>query len=298
MKHIKFLSLFILGGFISSCESDYLEPALTSAINGASYYNSADQVETAVINMYDGLQGVNSTSSNDNHATQVEFYLTEMRSDNTRTKASEGEPAQFENYTVEATNGIVGDYYRSFYNVIFRANTVLANLEDLSSETAAKYEAEAKFVRAYAYFNLVRLYGDIPLVESLIGPLDTEVAYTRVAASQIYTLIVSDLNTAVLGLDNTYRTRASKQVYGGYVGPRVKGKFRKNKGGYFGAWVEYGHKIKHKGSMTKDNPFMEKAFKSKSGTVMSNGFKDAEKIFVSAVKSHEKRLQKYGSFGY
>ena len=130
MKHIKFLSLFILGGFISSCESDYLEPALTSAINGASYYNSADQVETAVINMYDGLQGVNSTSSNDNHATQVEFYLTEMRSDNTRTKASEGEPAQFENYTVEATNGIVGDYYRSFYNVVFRANTVLANLED------------------------------------------------------------------------------------------------------------------------------------------------------------------------
>ena len=95
-----------------------------------------------------------------------------------------------------------------------------------------------------------------------------------------------------------YRTRASKDVYGGYVGPRVKGKFKKNKGGYFGAWVEYGHKIKHKGSMTKDNPFMEKAFKSKSGTVLSNGFKDAEKIFVSAVKSHEKRLKKYGSFGY
>lgn len=217
MKHIKFLSLFILGGFISSCESDYLEPALTSAINGASYYNSADQVETAVINMYDGLQGVNSTSSNDNHATQVEFYLTEMRSDNTRTKASEGEPAQFENYTVEATNGIVGDYYRSFYNVVFRANTVLANLEDLSSETAAKYEAEAKFVRAYAYFNLVRLYGDIPLVESLIGPLDTDVAYTRVPTSQIYTLIVSDLNTAVLGLDNTYRTRASKAAAQGLL---------------------------------------------------------------------------------
>jgi|TARA_R110002012_G_scaffold50281_1_gene130124 hypothetical protein len=95
-----------------------------------------------------------------------------------------------------------------------------------------------------------------------------------------------------------YRTRASKQVYGAYIGPRVKGKFAKNKGGYFGAWVEYGHKIKHKNSITKDNPFMEKAFKSKSGTVLSNGFKDAEKIFVSAVKSHEKRLKKYGTFGY
>ena len=53
------------------------------------------------------------------------------------------------------------------------------------------------------------------------------------------------------------------------------------------------------GRMTQvDNPFMENAFKSKSGTVLSNGFKDAEKIFVSAVKSHEKRLKKYGSLGY
>mgnify|MGYP001441507198 CR=1 FL=1 len=94
-----------------------------------------------------------------------------------------------------------------------------------------------------------------------------------------------------------YRTRASKKVYGGYVGPRVKGKFRKNKGGYYGAWVEYGHKTVH-GKMTKDNPFMEKAFKSKSGTVLSNGFKDAEKIFVSAVKSHERRLKKYGTLGF
>ena len=40
-----------------------------------------------------------------------------------------------------------------------------------------------------------------------------------------------------------YRTRASrkKDVHGAYIGPRVKGKFKKNMGGYFGAWVEYGH---------------------------------------------------------
>ena len=75
--------------------------------------------------------------------TQVEFYLTEMRSDNTRTKAQEGEAAQFESYAVEATNGIVADYYRSFYNVIFRANIVLANLDAASGATATQFEAEA-----------------------------------------------------------------------------------------------------------------------------------------------------------
>ncbi|MEL0302043.1 MAG: RagB/SusD family nutrient uptake outer membrane protein, partial [Flavobacteriaceae bacterium] len=129
--------------------------------------------------------------------------------DNTRTKAQEGEAAQFESFAVEATNGIVADYYRSFYNVIFRANLVLANLE-AAGTSAAQFEAEAKFVRAYAYFNLVRLYGDIPLVTSLTGPSDTDVAYTRVASDDVYDLIQADLNTAISGLDNTYRTRASK----------------------------------------------------------------------------------------
>ncbi|MCH1418353.1 MAG: RagB/SusD family nutrient uptake outer membrane protein [Flavobacteriaceae bacterium] len=209
MKHLKYLALFFVGALITSCEDDFLEPALSSAINGGSYYNNATELETAIINMYDGLQGVNSTSAGDNHSTQVEFYLTEMRSDNTRTKAQEGEAAQFESFAVEATNGIVADYYRSFYNVIFRANLVLANLE-AAGTSAAQFEAEAKFVRAYAYFNLVRLYGDIPLVTSLTGPADTDVAYTRVASDDVYDLIQADLNTAISGLDNTYRTRASK----------------------------------------------------------------------------------------
>jgi hypothetical protein len=209
MKHLKYLALFFVGAFITSCEDDFLEPALSSAINGGSYYNNATELETAVVNMYDGLQGVNSTSAGDNHSTQVEFYLTEMRSDNTRTKAQEGEAAQFESFAVEATNGIVADYYRSFYNVIFRANLVLANLE-AAGTSAAQFEAEAKFVRAYAYFNLVRLYGDIPLVTSLTGPADTDVAYTRVASDDVYDLIQADLNAAISGLDNTYRTRASK----------------------------------------------------------------------------------------
>ena len=209
MKHLKYLALFFVGALITSCEDDFLEPALTSAINGGSYYNNATELETAVVNMYDGLQGVNSTSAGDNHSTQVEFYLTEMRSDNTRTKAQEGEAAQFESYAVEATNGIVADYYRSFYNVIFRANLVLENLEAAGS-SATQFEAEAKFVRAYAYFNLVRLYGDIPLITSLTGPADTDAAYTRVDSGDIYDLIQSDLNTAIAGLDNSFRTRASR----------------------------------------------------------------------------------------
>ena len=96
-----------------------------------------------------------------------------------------------------------------------------------------------------------------------------------------------------------YRTRASKQkgVHGAYIGPRVKGKFKKNKGGYFGAWVEYGHRNRD-GSTSKPNPFMQRAWNQKSGSVLSNGFSEAEKIFIKANRAHVNRLKKYGKLGY
>lgn len=204
---LKYITALAVMFTISSCE-DFLSPEPVSATNGETYYTTEAEFDLAILNMYDGISGINSTNSNDNHGIQVEFYVTEMRSDNTQTKSQEGEAAQFESYKVVATNGIVTDYYRSMYDVIFRANTVLDNLGALSSPEA--YEAEAKFVRAYAYFNLVRLFGDVSLVDHVIGIDDSSIQYTRVATSTIYELIENDLNTAILGLDNSYKNRGSK----------------------------------------------------------------------------------------
>ena len=95
-----------------------------------------------------------------------------------------------------------------------------------------------------------------------------------------------------------YRTRASRgDVHGAYIGPRVKGKFKKNLGGYYGAWVEYGHRIRG-GGMSKAFPFMETAFNQTSGVVLENGFTDAEKIFIKAVAADVRRMKKYGRLGY
>lgn len=214
MKYRAFIiSLFIIGLTFTSCDEDYLSPSPTAAVGATDYYTTDAQLETGVINMYDGIQGVNAladTDVNKNHSVQFEYYLTEMRSDNTRTKASEGEAAQFESYTIESTNGIVTDYYRSMYDIIFRANTVLENLAVASAANAGKFEGEARFVRAYAYFNLVRLYGDVPLVETVIAPQETDIQFTRVSTEKVYALIVDDLTTAAGLLDDTYKTRASK----------------------------------------------------------------------------------------
>lgn len=214
MKYIFSISIFLVALSFTSCDKDYLSPSPTAAVSATSYYSTEAQLETGVINMYDGIQGVNilaDTDVNKNHSIQFEFYLTEMRSDNTQTKSSEGEAAQFENYTIESTNGIVTDYYRSMYNIIYRSNVVLENLEAATSK-AAQFEGEAKFVRAYAYFNLVRLFGDVPLIDRVVAPLEKEIQFTRETSEKIYSLIISDLTAAINSLDDTYKTRASKSA--------------------------------------------------------------------------------------
>lgn len=216
MKQIKFLILLLLGVTITSCD-DFLEPTPLSAITADSYFTTEAELEAGAVNMYDGIQGLTTTSSSDNHSIQIEYQLIEMRSDNTRTKSSEGESAQFESYTIESTNGVVADYYRSFYNIVYRANVVLENLDAATDANRLKYEGEAKFVRAYAYFNLVRLYGAIPLVDRVINPLETEIQFTRVATATVYELIVGDLQTAIEGLDNSTNTRASKAAAQGLL---------------------------------------------------------------------------------
>ncbi len=97
-----------------------------------------------------------------------------------------------------------------------------------------------------------------------------------------------------------FTTKASRKYNGGYVGPRVKGAFRsKEKSGFYGAWVEYGGSVKFGGKgFGKDQPWMSDAWDSAHRQVLNNGMKDAEKIFARALKIHERRLKKYGTFGY
>lgn len=220
MKQFKNLILLALVAFVTSCGEDFLSPDPLSAISSDVYYSDEEELTVALTAMYDGIQGVNQlaiTTNGLNHGIQREYQLTEMRSDNTRTKSFEGEPAEFENYSVSTSNGVVFDYYRSYYDVIFRANTVLANLGVVSAANLPAFEGEAKFVRAYAYFNLVRLFGDVPLVLEPIGISDRETQFTRVAKSTIYTQIISDFNAAIDGLDNTYKGRASRAAAQGLL---------------------------------------------------------------------------------
>ena len=96
------------------------------------------------------------------------------------------------------------------YEVIFRANNIMGYMGVADADNVAKYTAEAKFLRAYAYFNLVRLYGAVPLVSQVVIADNKEAIFTRVAEEKVYELIVADLQEAADNLDNAHKSRASK----------------------------------------------------------------------------------------
>ena len=180
---------------MASC-TDQLDLSPISEIGESGYYATEAQVASGVIAIYDGMQNV----------PLREFALTEMRSDNTKTKSSEGDWAQFESYDVQATNLAIGDYWSANYNVIFRANRVLENLEVVTTQTVANgFEGEAKFARALSHFNLVRAFGGVPIVDRVIIPSDIDY-FSKDDASAVLSIIESDLVDAssLLPATNSY----------------------------------------------------------------------------------------------
>lgn len=223
MKHIKFLILAITGALFVSCDSDeFLNPLPDSAIVAETFYQSDADVLAGIIGIYDAIQGVNENTQGSsiryNRGIQLEYLLTEHRSDNTRSKTLEGSRADFHRYIVEPENIQSEDYYQSMYEIIFRANSVLSYTDNADESNIAAYRAEAKFLRAYAYFNLVRLYGPVPLVTSVVVADDKESLFTRKPLEEVYTQIVADLQEGVSNLSNGgSKSRASRAAAQGLL---------------------------------------------------------------------------------
>jgi hypothetical protein len=128
-----------------------------------------------------------------------------------------GDALQIDNLTTSSTNGVVNNVWTGHYQGIARANQALDKLDAAQFDAATKNAliGEAKFLRAYFYFNLVRLYGGVPLLDKL--PLASEANQdkyqTRATADEIYKFIIADLDFAAANLPdkgNTDVGRATK----------------------------------------------------------------------------------------
>lgn len=198
-KYIFLLAISSVAFF--SCEDELdLVPITEKAAN--SFYSSEAELESAIAGVYAQLQngglygldliGVGEISGEDS--------FEEIAANDG------GRFGQLDDFSTNAGNDLVGDIWRESYEGIQRANVVLARINDITYEDAALKTTrigEIKFIRALLYFNLVRLYGDVPLVlEETINPSDY-FGQGRTAKAQVYTQIETDLNDAIQNLPTT-----------------------------------------------------------------------------------------------
>ena len=96
-----------------------------------------------------------------------------------------------------------------------------------------------------------------------------------------------------------FTTRDSKNHLGLYLGPKVKGAYAKNKGGYYGAWLEFGNEIMHFGKYkSRATKFMQPAWDRNRIKMTTTAFSKAGNVVAKAIKRHETRMKKYGTLGY
>ncbi|WP_405199347.1 RagB/SusD family nutrient uptake outer membrane protein [Christiangramia sp. LLG6405-1] len=113
---------------------------------------------------------------------------------------------EFEQNEIQPDNTLNLDLWKSAYNMIYLTNSFLEGLEEstnLGDELKEQLQGEARFVRAFTYFQLVNIYGDIPLILSTNYQVN-ELA-SRSPQNEIYEQILEDLHSAEQSVASDYR---------------------------------------------------------------------------------------------
>jgi len=198
MKAKIYIVSFIFVGLLSCNKILDVEPETFTS--GSNYYDTENQIETAVNGAYSVLQTLN-TSGN-------YWIFTEVRADNSTYQYNPNNRCcitreQVDEFLNTATDRYTETVWSVLYNGIAQTNVILSRIESVSFSDMAKKDrliGEAKFLRGLLYFNLVRLFGEVPLkIEEVNGPTDA-FSDQKATVEQIYGQIIQDATDAAANL--------------------------------------------------------------------------------------------------
>lgn len=204
-KYCIYLSTLVM---MASC-SDFLDLQPEFQVSENSFYKNSSDFETALIGNYAGLQGLHSASL---------LYIGELTTDNAEIKWTTPSVGEVEADEVNFTpsNSFLNTIWNGCFATISRSNNILARIDQVNFNETQKnqFKGEALFLRAYGYFYLVRLFGDVPIVEVAFRSPNEIMSFdmSRKPANQVYELIKRDLSeaaTLLTGLTGLNKSRAS-----------------------------------------------------------------------------------------
>lgn len=194
------LIIAVLINTMASCKKDFVDIQPQGQFLTSNYYQNKEQAFAALVAAYDPIRKNSGGFEN-------MIALMNSGSDDHYTgggNASDGNQLQaFSNYTM-TSNLMAGSYWNDPYQGIFRANVLLQKLPDvpMDEESRTRFAGEAKALRALYYFNLVRMFGRIPLI---LEPLTAATMYDveQSAPEAVYAQIEKDLTEAIDALPPT-----------------------------------------------------------------------------------------------
>ena len=200
MKKI-FYAVIIIGALlVTSCEKELYQTPISTATTQTFY---------AIPN--DFLQGTNAVYSNLKTYPDRQLNLSETRSDNLYA-VSDGGVRDWEGinsfHKNLSANPYLEEAWSANYNGIYKANVVLQQLLDNGTIITdvvlrKRYEAEARFLRAFYYFDLVRWFGKVPVIDKATSANEA-LNVPRSPVAEVYNLIISDLQFGIDNLPDTY----------------------------------------------------------------------------------------------
>ncbi|RZK81805.1 MAG: RagB/SusD family nutrient uptake outer membrane protein [Pedobacter sp.] len=204
-KHIniQFFWSVALGATLltASCKKDFLNVQPQAQQPAVEFWKSAEDAAKGVNAIYANLRSWDNVAFN-------ALAIESMGADEAD-KGSSATDATFlnlyDNFTVTSTQGSLQGFWTGQYQNINLCNQVLDNIPNIEMDATlkARYLAEAKFVRAYSYFRLVRAYGNVPLRLSV--PKDnSEYNIPQSPKTAVYAQIEKDLTEAAAALPQSY----------------------------------------------------------------------------------------------
>lgn len=199
MKKNFVLNILAISLLFTSCKKDFLDRQPQDAYTNSSLWTSESDAAAALAGVYNGQSVTYGNGTGWADAGWI-IYL-DCASDNAYSQYPwEGFQA-YGNGTVNPSTGDASAYY---FAGITRANFFLANIDETPMDATDKANmiAQVRFIRAYQYFLMSQLYGDVPLVTSILTP-EQSLALTRTPKADVDKFILSELAAAATDLTAT-----------------------------------------------------------------------------------------------
>jgi len=191
---MKKLAIFIVIISLVACENEIINLTPISELTTSNFFESEVDFNNALTAAYDVLQEKNS----------IDWIMSEIKSDN-GTEVKYQSEKDIDNFSVSPTNELISQFWKIAYKGIFRTNIILEKIPGVEFDNTKKDRiiGQAKFIRAYIYFDLVRYFGDVPLATKVLK-LTESIEHKRNSVDEVYQQIETDLQEAAALLPSVY----------------------------------------------------------------------------------------------